>query len=115
MTGSDDSAQFTEPIDDMAKLEAFIAQGYKLKGPRKSPEADLKAIERFFKKGHIFFPESCLLEQGCRLVEPSVLTKGLKFAFKTDDDELCRYHKSKYALVKGDQIIPLYLKSPEHD
>jgi hypothetical protein len=102
-----------QPIGDMTALETLLAQGYELEGPRKQPNEDIKAIERFFKKGHVFYPEGCLLTEGCQLVEPSVLSKGLKFAYRCEGEDMFRYHRSKYTLVKGDTEIPLYLKSPE--
>ena len=102
------------PIENMEDLKTYLDQGYKLIGPRNEKEKDLKAIERFFNKGHVFFPEVCLQSEGCHLVEPSVLTKGLKFAFKNEGEDMFRWHRSKYMLKKDDVEFPLYLKSPEH-
>jgi len=102
------------PIENLDELNSLLDKGYKLVGPRNDQEKDLKVIENFFKKGHVFFPEGCLQSDGCQLIEPSVLTKGLKFAYKCEGEDMLRWHKSKYMLVKDDIEIPLYLKSPEH-
>ena len=103
-----------QPISDIDYLKKILESGYILVGPRNSPDKDIQAIERFFQKGHVFFPEGCLVSDGCSLVEPSVLTKGLKFAYKCEGEDMFRYHKSKYSLVKDKVTIALYLKSPEH-
>jgi hypothetical protein len=110
MTETDD----LQPISDISYLKTLLDTGFKLVGPRNSPDKDIKAIEQFFKKGHVFFPEGCLVSDGCSLVEPSALTKGLKFAYKCEGEVMFRYHKSKYSLLKDDVTIALYLKSPEH-
>lgn len=102
------------PIDSLEDLETYLAKGYELIGPRADPEKDKRAITQFFKKGHVFFPEGCLISDGCSLVEPSPLTKGLKFAYKCEGEDMFRWHKSKYTLRKDDVEIALYLKSPEH-
>jgi hypothetical protein len=102
-----------EPIDNIETLEDVLAKGYELVGPRKTQEKDKAAMERFFKKGHVFFPEVCLTGQGCTLVEPSPLTKNLKFAYRCEGEDMYRWHKSQYYLKKGDEEIWLYLKSPE--
>ena len=102
------------PIDNMEDLRTYLDKGYILVGPRNEQDKDLKAIEQFFKKGHVFFPEGCLQSDGCQLIEPSVLTKGLKFAYKCEGEDMFRWHKSKYILKKDDVEFPLYLKSPEH-
>lgn len=103
-----------EPIENLAALESLIDSGYTLVGPRKSEEADKKAIERFFNKGHVFFPERCLVGGGCTLVEPSVLSKGLKIAYTCEGEDLKRYFLSNYYLQKGDEKVLLYLRMEEH-
>jgi hypothetical protein len=114
MSEQEEIELLSNPITDASKLEALLALGYTIEGPRPSSEANQKAVERFFTRGYEFFPESCLKKGGCQLVEPSALTKGLKFAYKCEGEDMYRWHKSQYTLVKEEIKIPLYLKLPEH-
>jgi hypothetical protein len=100
MSDQEEIELLSNPITDAGKLEAILALGYTIEGPRPSSEANQKAVERFFSRGYKFFPESCLMKGGCQLVEPSALTKGLKFAFKCEGEDMERWHKSQYTLVK---------------
>lgn len=111
--------KYTEPTGDLRpishaqQLRALMEAGYQLKGPRPDITVNLAALERYFARGYEFVPEPILLSQGYELVPPSQFTKGLQFAYRIVDEQLSKYYRSQYSLVKNGTEIPLYLKYEE--
>lgn len=101
------------PIADKEQLRALLDKGYTLKGPRPDLEVNVAAMERYFARGYEFVPEPLLLAQGYELVPPSQFTKGLQFAYRIVDEQLSKYYRSNYALLKGEKEAALYLKYEE--
>ncbi len=101
------------PIADKEQLRALLEKGYTLRGPRPDPEVNVAAMERYFARGYEFVPEPLLLAQGYELVPPSQFTKGLQFAYRIVDEQLSKFYRSNYALLKGEEAVPLYLKYEE--
>ena len=101
------------PITDKEQLRTLLEKGYKLKGPRPDPEVNVAAMERYFSRGYEFVPEPLLLAQGYELVPPSQFTKGLQFAYRIIGEQLSKYYRSNYSLLKGEAEVLLYLKYEE--
>jgi hypothetical protein len=101
------------PISQAQQLRALVEAGYQLKGPRPDIAVNLAAMERYFARGYEFVPEPLLLSQGYELVPPSQFTKGLQFVYRIVNEQLSKYYRSQYALVKEGTEIPLYLKYEE--
>ena len=107
---SDKKSTNIRTISNAEYLRELLREGYTLLGPRKDQEKDMVMIERYFTKGYEFFPETKLIAEGYKIVEPSTFTKGLQFAYQTDINMLDKYYKSNYSLKKQLAEIPLYLK-----
>lgn len=106
-----ENTEIIEPINNLENLEKLLDAGYTIKGPRKEASRDLAAFKAFIKKGKEFAPENWLANNGYKFVEPSTFTKGHRIAYKTINDFPDERFNSNYSLVKGEQEIPLYLKT----
>ena len=98
------------PIGSVGHLEKLIGEGYEVRGPRGDPSKDLLSLKAFLRAGHEFAPEGWLSGNGYQFVEPSTFTRGRRLAYKLIDDFPDERFRSNYSLVRGDTVIPLYLK-----
>ncbi len=108
-------SQQLQPITGQEQLRALLEAGYGLKGPRPDLQVNVAAMERYFARGYELIPEPLFLAQGYQLVPPSQFTKGLQFAYRIDNDQLAKFYRSNYSLLKDGREIPLYLKYEEKE
>ncbi|MDZ7391795.1 MAG: hypothetical protein ONB25_02695 [candidate division KSB1 bacterium] len=113
MSGKDTATPDLTPITSQEQLRSLLHAGYGLKGPRPDLEVNVTAMERYFARGYEFIPEPLLLAQGYQLVPPSQFTKGLQFAYRVENEQLFKFYRSNYSLIKEGREIPLYLKYEE--
>lgn len=105
---SQDSATAIGVIEDGAALDALVAAGWSVVGPRGDAEKDRQGLVRFFKRGIEVFPEQVLADDGFQIVPPSVFTKNHQLMFK-DEGTLIRYTLTQYKLARGGEEVLLYV------
>ena len=99
-----------KPIKTAEDIDKTIQAGFRLIGPRKDTEKDLKTFKLFLEKGKEFAPENWLKNEGYRIVEPNQFTNGFWIAFKMVNDFPDERFNSNYILTKDDLEIKLYLQ-----
>jgi hypothetical protein len=101
-------------IKNAADLDALVAAGYSVVGPRGDADKDLKALARFFKRGIEIFPEQLLADDGFEIVPPSSFTQNHQLMFK-DEGTLIRYTMTQYKLAREGVEVNLYVLLDEEN
>ena len=95
-------------------LDAVVAQGWTVVGPRNNAGKDLHFAKNFLKRGIAFYPEHALKAEGFQIVPPNPLTRGHQLMYK-DEGQLIRYTRSQYKLASEGDEVPLYVFLKEED